>query len=199
MSEHMIMRSARLLVSLLFVMLVACSDAPRFANTDITGADFGRDFSLTDHNGQARHLADFRGKALVVFFGYTQCPDVCPTTLVGIADAMNLLGEDAKRVQVVFITLDPERDNKALLANYVPQFNPSFLGLYSDLAGTAATAKEYRVFYQKQPGTTPTTYSIDHTAVSYVYDPQGRVRLLFAHDASAQTLAADLTLLLADK
>jgi len=182
-----------------FILLSACDEGPRFKGTDISGADFGRDFTLTDHSGKVRHVSDFRGKALVIFFGYTQCPDVCPTTLVGIADSMKLLGEEAQRVQVVFITLDPERDTKELLAEYVPQFNPSFLGLYTDPAGTAATAKEFRVFFQKQPGSTPGSYSVDHTAVSYVYDAQGRLRLLFPHDATAETMAADLKLLLSGK
>lgn len=191
--------SLRWLMPFFVALLASCGEAPHFISTDITGAEFGRDFALTDHTGQLRHLADYKGKAVVIFFGYTQCPDVCPTTLSGMAEATKLLGEDAKRVQVLFVTLDPERDTQALLAAYVPQFDPSFVGLYADLATTAATAKEFKVFYQKQAGSTPQTYSIDHTASDYVYDPQGRLRLLIKHDESPQNIAADLRLLLDGK
>lgn len=189
----------RWLMPFIVAVLVSCGGAPHFVSTDITGAEFGRDFALTDHTGQLRHLADYKGKAVVIFFGYTQCPDVCPTTLSGMAAAMKLLGEDAKRVQVLFVTVDPERDTQALLAAYVPQFDPSFVGLYADQATTAATAKEFKVFYQKQAGSTPQTYSIDHTASDYVFDLQGRLRLLIKHDESPQNIAADLRLLLAGK
>lgn len=189
----------RFLLPFVLALLTGCGGSPHFASTDITGAEFGRDFALTDHSGQPRHLADYKGKVVVIFFGYTQCPDVCPTTLSAMAAAMKLLGEDAKRVQVLFVTLDPERDTQALLAAYVPQFDPSFVGLYADPAKTAATAKEFKVFYQKQPGSTPQTYSIDHSASDYVYDPQGRLRLLIKHDESPQNIAADLRQLLAGK
>ena len=189
----------RWLMPFIVALLAGCGGPPHFASTDITGADFGRNFALTDHTGQLRHLADYKGKAVVIFFGYTQCPDVCPTTMSAMAAAMKLLGEDAKRVQVLFVTLDPERDTRELLAAYVPQFDPSFVGLFADLATTAATAKEFKVFYQKQAGSTPQTYSIDHTASDYVYDPQGRLRLLIKHDESPQNIAADLGQLLAGK
>ncbi len=184
---------------LLLVLLAGCGSHEHFFNTDITGAGFGRDFALTDAAGQLRHLADFRGKAVVIFFGYTQCPDVCPTTLSGMAETMKLLGEDAKRVQVLFITLDPERDTREILAAYVPQFNPSFIGLSADLTTTAATAMEFKVFYQKQVGSTPKNYTIDHTATSYAYDPQGRLRLLMKYSEPPQNMAADLKVLLAGK
>ena len=191
----------RWLIICMVAALLACSAAPRFASTDVTGAEFGREFpaALTDHTGHARWLADYRGKVVVVFFGYIQCPDVCPTTLVGMAEVMKLLGGDAKNVQVLFITVDPERDNRQLLAAYVPQFYPTFVGLYADAATTAATAKEFKVFYQKQAGSTPTTYSIDHTANSYVYDPKGRLRLIIAHAAPPAQIAADIKLLLTGK
>lgn len=189
----------RWLMPFLLALLAGCGGPPRFVSTDVTGAEFGRDFALTDPSGQVRHLADYRGKAVVIFFGYTQCPDVCPTTLSGMAETMKLLGEDAKRVQVLFVTLDPERDTRELLAAYVPQFYPSFVGLSADLPTTAATAMEFKVFFQKQAGSTPQTYTIDHTATSYAYDPQGRLRLLVKYTESPQNLAADLRLLLAGK
>ena len=189
----------RWLLPLFTVSLVGCNQAPHFASTDITGANFGRGFALTDQSGHLRHLTDYQGKAVVIFFGYTQCPDVCPTTLAGLAAAMKLLGADAKRVQVLFVTVDPERDTQALLAAYVPQFDPSFVGLYGDVATTAATAKEFKVFYQKQPGATPQTYTIDHSANSYAYDPQGRLRLMIRHEETPQDVAHDLKLLLDGK
>lgn len=191
----------RWLITCLAAALLACSEAPRFAATDITGAEFGREFSaaLIDHTGQPRRLADYRGKVVVIFFGYIQCPDVCPTMLAGMAEVMKLLGNDAKQVQVLFITVDPERDTRALLATYVPQFHPSFVGLYADADTTAATAREFKVFYQKQAGSTPTTYSVDHSANCYIYDPQGRLRLYAMYSAPPEQIAADIKLLLAGK
>ncbi len=183
----------------LAMLLAACSEPKRFVSTDLSMVDWGKDFSLTDHNGQARRLADFRGKAVVMFFGYTQCPDVCPTTLSTMRDAMKLLGEDAKRVQVVFVTVDPARDTPALLAQYVPAFDPSFLGLYGDEKGIAALAKDFKVFYAKQPGSTPGSYSIDHSTGSYAFDPKGKLRLLLRHGETPQNVAADLKLLLSEK
>ena len=182
---------------LLVLTLTGCGPAqPGFKNTDLTGADCCRDFRLTDHNGKLRTLADFRGKAVVVFFGYTQCPDVCPTTLLEMKAVLQQLGADAQRVQVLFVTVDPERDTRELLASYVPAFDPGFLGLYSDVETTAKTAKEFRVFYQKQPGTTPSSYTVDHTAGSYVFDPEGRVRLYVRHGDGGANLVADLRTLL---
>lgn len=178
--------------------LVACesSSRPEFENTDVTGADFARDFHLTGHDGKAYSLADFRGKAVVVFFGYTQCPDVCPTTMSELAEAMRLLGADADRVQVLFVTVDPERDTPELLASYVPAFDPRFLGLYGDLEATERTAKAFRVFYQKVPGKTPGSYSVDHTAGCFVYDARGRLRLFTRHGVGPEPLAHDLRILL---
>lgn len=134
-------------------------------------------------------MADFRGKAVVIFFGYTQCPDVCPTTLTGMAEAVKLVGADAAKVQVLFVTVDPERDTQELLAQYVPVFNPGFLGLYADAQAIAGTAQDFRVFYKKQPGSTPTTYTVDHSAGSYVYDPQGRLRLYIKHGEKPEVIA----------
>ncbi len=181
------------------LLLAGCSDPPAFKSTDITGTDWGKDFNLTDHTGKARQLADFRGKIVVIFFGYTQCPDVCPTTLSTMREALVLLGEDAKRVQVIFITLDPSRDTAQVLGQYAQAFNPSFIGLRTDDASTAALAKEFKVFYSKQKGSTPETYSVDHSAVSYAYDPQGRLRLVIRHGEAPNIVAADLKLLLAGK
>ncbi len=182
--------------SILALLLAACvPSGPQFKNTDVTGADCCKDFRLTDHTGKTRTLADFRGKAVVVFFGYTQCPDVCPTTMIEIKDVLQQLGADAKRVQVLFITVDPERDTRELLASYVPAFDPDFLGLYGDAEATARTAKEFRIFYQKQAGSTPTNYTVDHTAGSYVFDSHGQVRLFVRH-GRAENLVEDLRTLL---
>lgn len=190
--------SLRLLgAALLVLSFVGCAPPqPGFKNTDLTGADCCKDFRLTDHNGKVRTLADFRGKVVVMFFGYTQCPDVCPTTMMEMTAVLQQLGTDASRVQMLFVTVDPERDTRELLANYVPAFNPSFLGLYGDMETTARTAKEFRVFYQKQPGSTPSSYTVDHTAGSYVFDPQGRVRLFARYGDGGANLAADLRVLL---
>ncbi|MGP1676386.1 MAG: SCO family protein [Burkholderiales bacterium] len=188
---------SQLCVLLLALTLAGCGLPQRaFKNTDVTGTDCCRDFRLTDHNGKVRTLADFRGKAVIMFFGYTQCPDVCPTTMVELKSVLQQLGADAARVQVLFVTLDPERDTRELLASYVPAFDPSFIGLYGDLETTAKTAKEFRVFYQKHPGPTPTSYTLDHTAGSYVFDPQGRVRLFVRHGDGGANLVADLRSLL---
>ena len=169
---------------------------PRFRASDITGTSFGGDFALTDHHGQARTLADFRGKAVVMFFGYTHCPDVCPTTLAELAEAMRRLGRDATRVQVLFVTVDPERDTPELLRNYVPAFDPSFLGLYGDAAALERTAKDFKVIYQKQPGSTPGTYTMDHSAGTFLFDPQGRLRVYVSYGAGPEVFAHDLALLL---
>lgn len=193
------MRFLALPLLVLALFLAACAEPAKFNGTDIAGADWGKDFALTDHTGKLRHIADFRGKAVVLFFGYTQCPDVCPTTLIGMRDAMKLMGPDAARVQVLFATLDPTRDTPQLLAQYVPWFDPSFLGLWGDEQTIAATAKNFKVFYAKQPGTEPGSYSIDHSAASYVFDPQGRLRLTFRHGEAPANMAADLKQLLAGK
>ena len=177
-------------------LIAGCGPSgPKFTNTDITGANFGRELSLTDHTGKPRTLADFRGKVVVLFFGYVRCPDVCPTTLFELKSVVEQLGEEGKRVQVLFVTVDPERDTRELLAQYVPAFQPDFLGLYGDQEQTARTAKEFKVFYQKVPGSRPDNYSVDHTTGSYVFDPSGRIRLLVGH-TQAGTLAADIRTLL---
>jgi protein SCO1/2 len=153
------------------------------------------DFRLTDHNGVQRKLADFRGKVTVLFFGYIHCPDVCPTTLADLAQVMRLLGKDAERVQVLFVTVDPERDKPELLAQYVPAFHPSFLALHGDAQATARTAEAFGVTYEKQP--TSSGYNMDHSAGTFLIDPQGRVRLLAPYAQRAEWLAEDIRLLLA--
>ncbi len=187
----------RLLAAVSTLALLACTpDGASFRTADVTGASFGRDFALTDSSGAPRGLADFRGKAVVVFFGFTQCPDVCPTALATLAEALSQLGADARRVQGVFITIDPERDTPALLSRYVPAFHPSFVGLHGDAAATERVAKEFKVIYRKAPGTTPDSYTMDHSAGMFVFDPQGRLRLFASHGVSAEALAHDLSTLL---
>lgn len=177
--------------------LIACSPpAEKFTNTDLTGLDYAKDFKLTDHNGKPRTLADFKGKLVLIFFGYTQCPDVCPTTMVEMANVMQKLGPDADKTQVLFATIDPERDTQALLAAYVPNFDARFLGLYGDAAATAQVAKDFKVYYQKVPGKTPGSYTMDHTAGTYVFDQQGRIRLFLRHGQGPDPIVHDLKLLL---
>lgn len=179
------------------LLLVGCSDAaPSFRSTDITGAQLGGDVKLTDHNGQPRSLADFRGKVLVVFFGFTHCPDVCPTTLAELARALKQLGADAQRVQVVMITVDPARDTPEVLKPYVTALDPTFLGLTGDARAIAEAAREFKVFYQKSPGASPHAYSVDHSSGTYVYDPAGRVRLLVSYGQGADVFAHDIGQLL---
>jgi protein SCO1/2 len=169
---------------------------PKFKSTDVSGASFASDFALADATGKTRTLGDFHGKAVVVFFGFVQCPDVCPTTLSTLAEAMRKLGPDADRVQVVFITLDPERDTAELLAQYVPAFDARFIGLRGDADATARTAKDFKVFYQKVPGSTPGTYSVDHSTGLFIFDPKGRLRLFTSHGQGADAIAHDLRELL---
>jgi protein SCO1/2 len=171
-------------------------DGSKFQASDVTGAAFGREFQLNDAAGKPRTLADYRGKAVVVFFGYTQCPDVCPTTLAELAEVMKKLGPDADRVQVLFVTIDPERDTPDLLSKYVPAFDPRFMGLYGDAAATARTAKEFKIIYQKQPGATPGSYTMDHSAGTYIFDPQGRLRLYVSYGQGPEAFAHDLRELL---
>lgn len=181
----------------LLLGLAGCSDSTeKFNNTDLTGLDYAKDFALTDQNGKARSLADFKGKVVVVFFGYTQCPDVCPTTMAEMASVMKQLGSSAEKVQVLFVTLDPERDTQALLAAYVPNFDARFLGLYGDLAATAKVASDFKIFYQKAPAKSGASYTVDHTAGSYVFDREGRIRLFLRHGQGAEPITHDLKILL---
>ena len=187
----------RILLLLVASLLAACSPPAKYNATELSGIDWGKDFALTDHNGTPRRLADFKGRAVLMFFGYTQCPDVCPTTMSNMRELMTRLGPEAERVQVLFVTVDPERDTPQLLAQYVPAFHPSFLGLYGDAAGTAATAREFKIFYNKQPGSTPGSYTMDHTAGTYLFDPRGRLRLYVRHGETPERMAQDIKRLLA--
>ena len=168
-----------------------------FANTDITGLDYAKGFALTDHNGQPRTLADFKGKVVVVFFGYTHCPDVCPTTLSELASIKKALGSEAERLQVIFITLDPQRDTPELMAGFVPAFDSSFLGLWGEQAVIDKVEKDFKIFAQKGPSKDGKSYTIDHTAGSYVFDDQGRIRLFVRHGQGGDGLQKDLQRLLA--
>jgi protein SCO1 len=184
---------------LLFTFVLAgCGESgpgPQFRLTDVTGANFGKEFALTDHNGKPRTLADFRGKVVTVFFGFTHCPDVCPTTLAEMAMVAKELGRDADRLQVLFVTVDPERDTREVLSRYVPSFNPSFLGLYGSAEETARVAKEFKIYFRKQAHSGE-GYSVDHSAGTYILDQQGRLRLFAQYGAGAPALLHDIRLLL---
>lgn len=194
------LRSCKFLGSLLLIAtLIGCSEsAIKFNNIDITGSKaFGTDFSLIDHNGQKRQLSDFNGKLLVMFYGFTQCPDVCPTTMTEMQGVMSLLGKDAERVQVVFVTVDPERDTLELLSQYVPAFDSRFLGMRpSSMEDLEKVTKDFKIFYKKVPGKSATSYTIDHTAGSYVFDTKGTLRLFLKHQQGPQLIAEDLAKLL---
>jgi protein SCO1/2 len=169
----------------------------QFKAIDITGAEYARELNLTDAEGRRRTLADFKGKVTVVFFGYTQCPDVCPTTLLELAQVRQALGADGARVQGIFVTIDPERDTPEVLKAYVANFGADFVALRGTLDETRAAAKQFKVYYSKVPGKTDTSYTMDHTAGSFVFDSQGRVRLFTRYGSGAEALTHDLKLLLA--
>jgi len=185
-------------IASLLMILAACSPKPEFKNIDITGGTaFGKDFSLLDPDGKLRTLNDFKGKVVVMFFGYTQCPDVCPTTLTEMQQVMTLLGPQSDKVQVLFVTVDPERDTATILKQYVPSFDTRFLGLRpADDVALEKVTKDFKIYYKKVPGTSPGSYTIDHTAGSYAFDPEGRLRLYIKHAQGPETLAHDLKELL---
>ena len=181
-------------------VLTACNpNQPSFKGVDITGADYAKGFSLMDHNGQVRSLADFSGKVVVVFFGYTQCPDVCPTSMQELAEVKRLLGADGDKLQGIFITLDPERDTAELLKAYMANFDPSFMALRPNPEQLAAVTKDFKIYYKKVDGKTATSYTLDHSAGSYTFDTQGRVRLYNRYGSGAAALAADVATLLQSK
>lgn len=188
----------RFLLGLLTVcVLTACTPtAPKFNAIDITGADYAKDLTLTDHNGQSRSLSDFKGKVVVLFFGYTQCPDVCPTTMSELVEVKQLLGADGDKLQAVFVTVDPARDNAELLKAYMTNFDPTFLALVPTTEELPDVAKRFKIYYKKQNGKTPTSYTMDHSAGSYVYDRQGHLRLYSRYGVGAQVLAQDIQTLL---
>jgi protein SCO1/2 len=185
---------------MLAVSLAACGKSPeklQFKGTDITGAEYGRALALTDQDGKSRTLADFKGKVVVVFFGYTQCPDVCPTTMAELAQVKKALGKDGERLQGIFVTVDPERDTPAVLKSYMGSFDPSFVALRGTVDQTKEVAKEFKVFFAKVPGRTPDSYTMDHTAGSYVFDSNGKLRLFVRYGSGTDALAADLKTLIA--
>ena len=178
-------------------IITACAEKkPSFAGIDLTGADYAKDFALTDHNGQPRTLKDFAGKVVVMFFGYVQCPEVCPTSMAELAEVKRLLGKDGERVQGLFVTVDPARDTPEVLKGYMEAFDPTFLALYTTPEKLTALAKDYKLYYKKVDGPTPTSYSMDHSAGSYVYDTQGKLRLFTRYGSGAALLATDIKLLL---
>jgi protein SCO1/2 len=179
------------------LVLTGChGDKPAFESTDVTGADFGKTFTLTDQNGKQRSLQDFRGQVVVVFFGFAHCPDVCPTTLAELAGAVRKLGPAGDKVQVMLVTVDPERDTQEVLGKYVTAFNPTFLGLRGNAEETARVAKEFKVIYQKVEGQKPENYTMDHSAGSYVFDTNGKLRLYVGYGRGADVFAHDIGLLL---
>lgn len=190
-------RLAGLAALLLVAGLAACSkEGPKFSATDVSGASFGRQLALPDHNGTMRTLADFRGKVVVLFFGYTHCPDVCPTTLAELAETMKRLGAEASRVQVLFVTVDPARDTPQLLKSYVPAFHPSFLGLVGDADATARATKEFKILAEKRPGATPDSYTMDHSAGTYIFDTEGRLRVFVSYGQGPDVFVHDIRALL---
>lgn len=183
-------------ISLMGLALGGCDRKPpvKYNGIDIAGAEYGKNFRLKAPDGSERTLADFKGKAVMLFFGFTQCPDVCPTALARAAEVKQLLGKDGERLQVIFITIDPERDSPEMLKEYTAAFDPSFLALYADVGHTAETAKDFKVYYKKVP--TGSSYTMDHTALSYVYDPEGRLRLAMRHEQTAKDYAEDIAKIL---
>ena len=192
---------ATLLPLLAALVLAGCGgvEAPKFKLTDVSGAGFGKELNLTDHNGKPRTLTDFRGKVVTVFFGFTHCPDACPTTLVELAQVAKELGPDADKLQVLFVTVDPQRDTQKVLAQYVPSFHPRFLGLYGDADATARAAKEFKVYFNKQPqkgGAADGSYSVDHSAGTFILDREGRLRLFAQYGQGAPAILHDVRLLI---
>lgn len=192
-------KKAWLLVATLAVLicgLPACQQQGHFNTTNVTGADYGPSLRLHDHTGRLRTLDEFRGKVVVVFFGYTSCPDVCPTSMTMLMQVMQKMGADASRVQVLFVTVDPARDTPERLKEYVTAFDPSFLGLIGTDAEVAAVAKDFHVVYEKHGDIAGGHYSIDHTAGGFVFDPSGRARLFVRYGETAERVASDLESLL---
>jgi len=195
--EIIIRTALRLCLLVVLLALGACQQGkPDFRTTDITGAAFGRDFALADHTGKPRALVDFRGKIVVMFFGFTHCPDVCPTTLAELATAMKELGADGDKVQVLLVTVDPERDTPQILSQYVTAFDPRFLALRGTAEETARVAKEFKITYQRVAGARPDSYTMDHYAGTYIFDTQGRLRLYVSYGQGPEVFAHDIALLL---
>lgn len=179
------------------VLFVACSkEAIKLNGVDVTGADYAKDLALPDQNGQPRTLKDFAGKVVVVFFGFTQCPDFCPTTLSELVEVKKALGKDGDKLQVLFVTVDPERDTPELLKTYMANFDPAFLALRGSPEQLAAVAKDFKVYYKKAEGATPEIYSMDHSAGSYIFDPAGRLRVYSRYGSGVEAVTADVKALI---
>lgn len=190
-----------LAVLVLLISFAACDNSAKvsqaqFQGIDITGADYGKALKLSDHTGKIRTLEDFKGKVVLVFFGFTHCPEVCPTTLHDLASLMKQLDADADRVQVLFVTLDPDRDTQDMLAKFVPAFHPTFLALRGDEAATKAAAQSFHVFFEKRPGATPGNYNIEHFSGTFVFDRDGKLRLLMNYGIALDKILHDVQLLL---
>ena len=190
-----------MLAALLLSAAAGCGKPAResFKATDVTGAPWGRTLHLTDHTGKPRSLEDYKGKVVVVFFGFANCPDVCPTTLATLKSVKERLGADGEKLQVLFVTVDPERDTEKVLAAYVPAFDPSFVGLYGDLEATQQAAKEFKVYFNKSSGATPTSYTVDHSAGVFIFDQSGRLRLFGSPGYDADAYLHDIRMLLAGR
>jgi len=189
----------QLLLILTLCLLASCGDSQpskSFVGTDITGADFSKSLALTDHNGTPRTLDDYKGKVVLMFFGFTHCPDVCPTTMLDLKNTMKLLGDKADEVQVLFVTVDPERDTQEVLAKFVPSFDSRFIGLRGDAEQTAETVKNFKIYYAKVPGKSENDYSIDHSAGMYAFDKKGKVRLYLGYGQKPEDIASDVQNLL---
>ena len=202
MDKRFLFRWTAAALTALALVNTGCSDSskPGFNGIDLTGADYAKDFELTDFNGQPRTLKDFQGKIVVMFFGYTQCPDVCPTSMTEMVAVKKLLGADAEKLQVLFVSVDPERDTPEVLKNYMSNFDPTFLALFAGSPEKlTAVAKDYKVYYKKVDGKTPTSYTMDHSAGMYIYDTRGRLRLYSRYGSGAGAVASDIKLLLQEK
>lgn len=191
----------RIFAAVLLSAVAACTDKPATFNAiDITGVQgYGTEFRLTDHHGNSRTLSEFRGKVVAIFFGFTHCPDVCPTTLADMRTVMGQLGDDAKRLQVLFVSVDPKRDTPEVLSRYVPSFHPSFLGLTGTADAVAKVASEFKIFVREQPGKSPGTYTVDHTAGMLVFDPDGRLRLFVNYGMPPEKMTPDFKRLMKEK
>lgn len=191
-----IIATAAVMAGTVFALATFHPRGAKFDAVDVTGADWGKDFHLIGHDGKPRSLADFHGKVVALYFGYTGCPDMCPTAMAKLGEAVRELGSDGEHVQGLFVTVDPKRDTPDVLAQYVPSFHPGFIGLYGSDEAIARTAKEFKMFYSAQPPNEHGGYTVDHSGYIVVFDPEGRLRLFIRPEATAQSIAQDVRLLL---
>lgn len=195
-SKRRILLTASAAVTLSALLAACGKEEIIFQGSDISGTKLGRDLEMIDGNSQVRHLDDYKGKVVLVFFGFTQCPDVCPTAMAELSQTMELLGDDASKVQVLMISVDPARDTPEILSAYVSAFNPSFVGLTGSSEQLSKTAKSFKAYYAKSPGGSADQYGMDHASSFYLLDQQGEARVLISGNASAQDIAKDIKLLL---